>query len=187
MPLTGVFAPLLAGPALARVERLGGQERRRRRVDQPWSLILQLLAILCLLLAIAQPRWGTRLLGGRDHVLLLDTSSWMGAPASDGDLSTQARRSALRWMRALPSQDRVMVVRAGAEALPATRFESDRSELEAAIRAVMSRTFPSISMRWGFSRLVPRFPGRAAIPFPLRTTWPLPWPPKAHPSMPGTA
>ena len=36
------------------------QQRRRRRVDQPWSLLLQLLAILCLLLAIAQPRWGAR-------------------------------------------------------------------------------------------------------------------------------
>ena len=115
------------------------QQRRRRRVDQPWSLILQLLAILCLLLAIAQPRWGTRILGGRDHVLLLDTSAWMGAPAQNGnlsgDLSTQARRLALRWLRTLPSQDRVMVIRAGAEALPATRFESDRSGIEAAIRA----------------------------------------------------
>jgi Mg-chelatase subunit ChlD len=111
------------------------QQRRRRRVDQPWSLILQLLAILCLLLAIAQPRWGTRILGGRDHVLLLDTSSWMGAPARDGDLSMEARRAALRWMRTLPSQDRVMVIRAGAEALPATRFEADRGAVEAAIRA----------------------------------------------------
>ncbi len=111
------------------------QQRHRRRVDQPWSLILQLLAILCLLLAIAQPRWGTRLLGGRDHVLLLDTSAWMGAPTRDGDLSTQARRSALRWLRTLPSQDRVMLIRAGAEALPATRFESDRGAVEAAIRA----------------------------------------------------
>ena len=111
------------------------QQRRRRRVDQPLSLILQLRAILCLLLAIAQPRWGARLLGGRDHVLLLDTSSWMGAPARDGELSIQARRAALRWMRALPSQDRVMVIRAGAEALPATRFEPDRGEIEAAVRA----------------------------------------------------
>lgn len=111
------------------------QQRRRRRVDQPWSLLLQLLAILCLLLAIAQPRWGARLLGGRDHVLLLDTSAWMGAPARDGDLSTQARRSALRWLRTLGSQDRVMVVRSSAEAQPATRFESDRSAIEAAIRS----------------------------------------------------
>ncbi|MDR3718515.1 MAG: VWA domain-containing protein [Bryobacteraceae bacterium] len=110
------------------------QQRRRRRVDQPWSLILQLLTILCLLLAIAQPRWGTRILGGRDHVLLLDTSAWMGAPVRNGDLSTEARRSALRWLRTLPSQDRVMVIRAGAEALPATRFESDRGAVEAAIR-----------------------------------------------------
>jgi Mg-chelatase subunit ChlD len=111
------------------------QQRRRQRVDQPWSLILQLLAILCLLLAIAQPRWGTRILGGRDHVLLLDTSAWMGAPARDGDLSTEARRAALRWLRTLASQDRVMVIRAGAEALPATRFESDRGVDEAAIRS----------------------------------------------------
>lgn len=111
------------------------EQRRRRRVDQPWSLLLQLLAILCLLLAIAQPRWGTRILGGRDHVLLLDTSAWMGAPSRGGDLSAEARRLALRWLRTLPSQDRVMVIRSGAGALPATRFESDRGAVEAAIRA----------------------------------------------------
>jgi len=120
------------------------QHKRRRRVDQPWSLVLQLLAVLCLLLAVAQPRWGARAFGGRDHVLLVDTSAWMSAPgrAADlsaragpvGDLSDQAHRAALAWLRTLPSQDRVMVIRAGSQAVPVTRFDSSRAELETAIR-----------------------------------------------------
>lgn len=120
------------------------QQKRRRRVDQPWSLVLQLLTVLCLLLAMAQPRWGTRIFGGRDHILLLDTSAWMAAPGHGGDLSAragsagelseEARRAALRWLRTLPSQDRVMVIRAGSQAVPVTRFESSRAELQAAIR-----------------------------------------------------
>jgi uncharacterized membrane protein len=118
------------------------QQKRRRRVDQPWSLLLQLLAILCLLLAIAQPRWGPRLFGGRDHVLLLDTSAWMAAPSRAGDLSIEARRVALAWLRTLPSADRVMLIRAGSQAVPATRFLSSRTELEAAIRASVPGTGP---------------------------------------------
>jgi len=108
----------------------------RRRIDQPWSLLLQLLAILLLVLAVSQPRWGDRDGGARDHVLLIDTSSWMAARTGQGQntLSIDARREALRWLRALPVQDRVMVVRADSLATPVTRFESKRDVLEPAIR-----------------------------------------------------
>jgi hypothetical protein len=53
--------------------------KQRRRIQQPWSLLLQLLSIACLLLAIGQLQWGSRDDASRDHVLLLDTSSWMSA------------------------------------------------------------------------------------------------------------
>src|SRR6201986_4112450 len=52
----------------------------RRRIQQPWSLLLQLLSLLLLLLALAGPRWGFEG-AGRDHVLILDTSAWMGSQA----------------------------------------------------------------------------------------------------------
>ena len=51
--------------------------KKRKRIQQPLSLILQLLSMLLLLLAIAQLRLGTPLATPRDHVLILDTSAWM--------------------------------------------------------------------------------------------------------------
>ena len=53
--------------------------KHRRKLQQPWSLILQLVSLLLLLLAIAQLRWGSPARASRDHVLILDTSAWMNA------------------------------------------------------------------------------------------------------------
>src|SRR5574342_207815 len=106
---------------------------RRRHIQQPFSLILQLLSLLCLLLAIAQLRLGTRDSAGRDHVLILDTSAWMDARSGQGTLMDEARRLALAWGRALPAGDRVMLIRADGLATPATVFESSRAAVEEAI------------------------------------------------------
>ena len=61
---------------------------RRRHIQQPWSLILQLVSMALLLLAIAQLRFGSPAQAGRDHVIVLETSSWMaarvGRPHLDG-------------------------------------------------------------------------------------------------------
>lgn len=112
------------------------ERKRRRRIDQPLSLLLQLLAIALLLLALAQPRLGSPDRSGRDHVLLLDTSAWMSAAAPPAAaLSEISAKQALEWLRTVPAQDRVMVVHAGALATPVTAFESDFSRIEEAIRA----------------------------------------------------
>ena len=50
--------------------------QRRKRIRDPWSLILQLTSLLLLLLAIAQLQWGARERRGRNYVALLDTSAW---------------------------------------------------------------------------------------------------------------
>src|SRR5579862_7478720 len=52
---------------------------RRKHIQQPWSLILQLAGMALLLLAIAQLRLGSPAQTGRDHVIILDTSAWMAA------------------------------------------------------------------------------------------------------------
>src|SRR5579872_7444959 len=57
--------------------------KKRKRIQQPLSLILQLLSMLLLLLAIAQLRLGTPLAAPRDHVVLLDTSAWMAARSEE--------------------------------------------------------------------------------------------------------
>ena len=113
------------------------QQTRRRRIDQPWSLLLQLLAIALLLLAIAQPRLGSPDTSGRDHVLILDTSAWQQNPA----LFAESRKLALEWLRRVPPQDRVMLVRADSLATPATRFEAN----PATVRAAIESTQPSSS------------------------------------------
>ncbi|MGA3204833.1 MAG: VWA domain-containing protein [Bryobacteraceae bacterium] len=109
--------------------------KHRKRIQQPWSLLLQLLSLLFLLIALAGPRLGSPD-SGRDHVLVLDTSAWMGAREANGrtTLIDEARAAALAYVKALPSRDRVMLVRADALATPVTAFESDRQILNDAIR-----------------------------------------------------
>src|ERR1700677_3955915 len=64
------------------------QLKHRRRIQQPWSLLLEIISLLLLLLAIAGPRLGLIGGAGRDHVLILDTSAWMGSLGPRGPQST---------------------------------------------------------------------------------------------------
>jgi hypothetical protein len=109
---------------------------RRRRIQQPVSLLLQLIGMALLLLAIADIHWGITSRSTRNHVLVLDTSSWMGAalPGHPGmTLMDQARAAALGWLRAVPADDRVLVIRADGLATPATGWETDHRAIAKAI------------------------------------------------------
>ena len=108
--------------------------KHRRRIQQPWSLLLQIISIILLLIAIAGPRFGGDEENGRDHVVILDTAAWMGARAGRATLMDEAKASARAYIKALPSRDRVMILRADALATPATVFESNRQVLDDAIR-----------------------------------------------------
>lgn len=106
---------------------------RRRHINQPWSLLLQLLSMALLLLAIAQLRLGSPAQAGRDHVIIVETSAWMAARSGNRTLMDVARDRARRYLQALPARDRAMIVRADALTTPATGFEPDRRKAEAAI------------------------------------------------------
>jgi hypothetical protein len=108
---------------------------RRRRIHQPWSLLLQLISMALLLLAVAQLRVGTPEQAGRNHIVILDSSAWMAARSGNRTLMDTVRERARRYVRALPARDRVMLVRADGLATPATAFERDRRAVEAAIDA----------------------------------------------------
>lgn len=108
--------------------------KHRRCIQQPWSLLLQILSLILLLTAIAGPTFGVFDGPGRDHVVILDTSSWMGSLIAQGTAMDQAKANARAYVRALPSRDRVMVLRADAVATPATSFELDRAIIENAIQ-----------------------------------------------------
>ena len=110
---------------------------RRKHIQQPWSLILQLASMGLLLLAIAQLRFGTPARAGRDHVIILESSAWMAARSGKNTLMDLARERARRYLHALPARDRVMLVRADALATPATAFEPDHKKVEDAIQATL--------------------------------------------------
>ena len=99
--------------------------KRSRKIQQPWSLLLQILSTILLLLAIAGPKFGSSS-GARNHVVILDTSAWMGARARQGILLDQAKTSAISFVNTLPADDREMLVRADALATPVTPFSTSR-------------------------------------------------------------
>ena len=59
--------------------------RRRRWLREPWALLAQVLFLLFLLLAVANPRWGT-VTENRRVVLVLDGSIWSQAQAVPAEL-----------------------------------------------------------------------------------------------------
>ncbi len=112
--------------------------KHRRRIQQPLSLLLQIISLILLLLAIAGPQFGVFDGPGADHVVLLDTSAWTGAVTAQGTVLDAEKTRALAYIRALPSRDRVMLVRSDALATPATSFELDRGIVETALRETQS-------------------------------------------------
>ena len=109
------------------------EAKHRKRIQQPWSMLLQLIAIGLLLAALAQLRLGSPDRMSRDHVLVLDSSAWMGARTGQVTLLDQAKREAILWLRSLPAGDRVMLVRADALPSPTTVFANNRQATEVAL------------------------------------------------------
>ena len=108
---------------------------RRRRIQQPWSLLLQLLSMALLLLAIAQLRLGSPAQAGRDHVIVLDTSAWMAARAGNRTLMDVARDRARHICR--PCRRATASCWCAPTPWPRRprRSKSDRRKVEAAIHA----------------------------------------------------
>ncbi len=143
---------------------------RRRKIQQPLSLLLQLLGMGLLLLAIAEFQFGGTLNKRRDHVLVLDTSAWMGAslPAAGPNggemtLMDAARANALGWLRAVPPSDRVLLVRADGLATPATSWETDRRKVARAIlESQPGATALNLSQNLEFARELQQQSGAAS-------------------------
>ncbi|MGI8960817.1 MAG: vWA domain-containing protein [Bryobacteraceae bacterium] len=109
------------------------ERQSRKRMREPWSLVLQLLSLLLLMLSIAELQWGARERRGRDHVLLLDTSSWTAQRSKEGTLLEKEERIARRYVASLPARDRVMLVRADGLTTPATSFTYDHAQVTRAV------------------------------------------------------
>ena len=109
---------------------------RRRRLQQPWSLLLQLLAAIFILLAIADLRFSGSGREPRHHVVIVETSAWMSASAGQdngGTLLDLARRRASAFLDALPSGDLVLLIRGDGNPMVVQGFTAKRTELREAL------------------------------------------------------
>ncbi len=113
--------------------------RRHRKIQQPWSLALQLLATLLLLLAIADLRFGV--FGGepRRHAIILDQSAAMRYRLDDGSGGVWmdlAKAQALAYLDALPGSDEAALIAAEAAPAVTVAYTADRGALRDAIEAL---------------------------------------------------
>lgn len=137
------------------------EARHSRKIQQPWSLLLQMLGLLLLLAALGQLRWGSPERSLRDHVLLLDTSAWMNARDGRRTILDQTKTDAVTWVRSLPASDRIMVVRTDALSTPATVFETNRGLVEEAIKSSKaSASAMQLTQAVDFARQMQRLHGR---------------------------
>jgi Ca-activated chloride channel family protein len=108
---------------------------RRRKLREPWALLAQVLFLLLLVLALANPRWGA-VVEGRGVVIVFDASIWSQAhPAGETSWIDRERAEALRLVDSLPASDRVLLLRAEPNAAPILPFTSDRAALRQAIES----------------------------------------------------
>src|SRR5258708_31943612 len=81
---------------------------RRRWLREPWALLAQVLFLLFLILALANPRWGLTS-EGRSVVIVLDTSIWSQVrPAGASAWIDTERQEAQRVLDTFPLDDRVL-------------------------------------------------------------------------------
>ncbi len=108
--------------------------QRHKTIQQPLSLLLQLMAMLLLLLAIADPRPDGLGRTARRHAIVLDTSAVMAASSESGtSLMEQAKSRALAYLRALPAGDSVLLIAADGSPAVKVAFTEDREKLAAGI------------------------------------------------------
>jgi len=106
---------------------------RRSRLREPWALLAQILFLLLLILALANPRWGVTF-EGRSVVIIMDTSIWSQTrPVGESPWIDRVREEAQRLLNSLPPADRVLLLSAEADAPPILPFTTDRSALRQAV------------------------------------------------------
>jgi hypothetical protein len=102
--------------------------RRRRWLREPWAFVAQALFLLFVILALANPRWGS-VTESRRVAMVLDTSIWsqVQRPGEQPWLNL-VRQEAARLLNTLPATDEVLLLRAEPDALPILPFTQDRAE-----------------------------------------------------------
>jgi len=98
-------------------------------------LLLQLLALACLVAGLAGPYIMARRLGGRSAIIVLDASASMKATDARGSRFDEAKRQAEQIVGGMGRRDEAALLICGASAQTAVSFSGDRHRLISAIRA----------------------------------------------------
>ncbi len=108
----------------------------RRRLRERWAFLAQLLFLLLLIMALADPRLGDPF-ESRSVVIVVDTSVWSQVRrAGEASWIEQERQEATRLVNALPARDRVLLLRTDADVTPVLPFTGDRTALRRAIASL---------------------------------------------------
>ena len=107
--------------------------RRPQWLREPWAFAAQVLFLLLLIVALANPRWG-RAIESRSVAIVFDTSIWSQVqPPGESSWINKARDEAARLLGALPPSDQVLLLQAEVDAPPVLPFTTDRAALRSAI------------------------------------------------------
>ena len=84
-----------------------------QRLRHNWLLLLQLLLLLCVILALSRPFRAGPAITPRLRVVILDTSASMQATDEKPSRFEKARSEALKWVDGLKDEDQMVVLSAG--------------------------------------------------------------------------
>jgi aerotolerance regulator-like protein len=116
----------------------GSSTARRWKLREPLAFIAQLLFLLLLIAAFGNPRWGI-VTHGRDVAIVLDAGAWSQMRGANGISWVEGVRSrADALLRDLPSDDRIVLLRADSDGAPMVPFTTDRGLLRQAVANMQS-------------------------------------------------
>ena len=114
--------------------------------NAPWQklrrnilLLLQLLALLALMFALARPFLQTTGISGKNLIVVVDRSASMAATDAGGTRLDAAKREAIRLVDQLPDTGRATVIGFGGTMEVPASASADRRELRAAINGLQIR------------------------------------------------
>ncbi len=146
-----------------------------QRLKPNLLLFLQLLALLLLLIALAQPEWQGDIDRSSRTILLIDRSASMSATDILPTRLDEAKKQALQyidgmgssgWLNPMSEPEKVMIIGFASHAQVYSKFTSSRAELRKAIESITptdgsSRVKDALSLARAFSTITdPDNPGR---------------------------
>ena len=114
----------------------GSSSARRRKLREPLALLAQILFLLLIITALGNPRWGAAT-QGRNVAIVLDAGAWSQMRAGSGaPWVNDIRAQANALLQRLPSDDRVLLLRADSNGAPLLPFTTDRGAVRFAIASL---------------------------------------------------